>query len=73
MMTADDPDYAWLAKRKVEKGKDISKSPIGLGDFGTKVLSFDGRTLRLHLPYHRFALVELAPFDRRRESRLSSR
>ena len=59
MMTADDPDYAWLARRKAEKGKDISKSPTGLGDFGTKVLGFDGRMLRLRLPHHRFALVEL--------------
>ena len=59
MMTADDPDYAWLAKRKAEKGRDIAKSPIGLGEFGTKVLSFDGRTLHLRLPHHRFALVEL--------------
>ena len=58
-MTANDPDYAWLAKRKAEKGKDIAKSPIGLGDFGTKVLGFDGRTLRLRLPHHRFAMVEL--------------
>ena len=59
MMTADDPDFAWLAKRKAEKRGDISKSPVGLGDFGTKVLGFDGRTLRLHLPYHRFAIVRL--------------
>ena len=59
MMTAEDPDYAWLAKRKAEKGKDVAKSPIGLGDFGTKVLGFDGKTLRLRLPWHRFALVRL--------------
>ncbi|MBQ6328081.1 MAG: hypothetical protein IJI35_03620, partial [Kiritimatiellae bacterium] len=59
MMTADDPDYAWLARRKAEKGRDISKSPTGLGDFGTRVLGYDGKTLRLHLPYHRFALIRL--------------
>ena len=59
MMTADDPDYAWLAKRKRECGKDISRAPIELGEFGTKVLDFNGRVLRLRLPYHRFAIVRL--------------
>ena len=59
MMTANDPDYEWLARRKAEKGKDIAKSPTGIGDFGTKILGFDGRTLRLRLPHHRFALVKL--------------
>ena len=58
-MTADDPDYAWLAERKKACGKDISRAPIGLSEFGTKVMGFDGRVLRLHLPFHRFAIVRL--------------
>jgi hypothetical protein len=61
MMPADDPDYQYLFDRKAEKGKDIAKSPIGLGEFGTKVLGFDGETLKLHLPYHRFAIVQIEP------------
>ena len=59
MMTADDPDYAWLAERKKACGKDISRAPTGLSEFGTKVTGFDGRVLRLHLPFHRFAIVRL--------------
>jgi hypothetical protein len=61
MMPAEDPDYQYLFDRKAEKGKDIAKSPIGLGEFGTKVLGFDGETLKLHLPYHRFAIVQIEP------------
>ena len=61
MMAKDDPDYQYLFRRKKEKGKDIAKSPIGLGEFGTKVLGFDGKTLKLHLPYHRFAIVRIDP------------
>lgn len=61
MMPADDPDYQYLFDRKAKKGKDIAKSPIGLGEFGTKVLGFDGETLKLHLPYHRFAIVQIEP------------
>ncbi len=61
MMPAEDPDYEYLFRRKKEKGKDIAKSPIGLGEFGTEVLGFDGKTLKVHLPYHRFALVQIEP------------
>ena len=59
MMSAPDPDYEYLFRRKAEKGKDIAKSPIGLGEFGTKVLGFDGKKLKLHLPYHRFAIIRV--------------
>ena len=61
MMSADDPDYGYLFRRKAEKGKDIAKSPIGLGEFGTKVIGFDGKTLKVRLPYHRFAIIRVEP------------
>ena len=61
LLSADDPDYRWLYERKKDRTLDIRHAPLDLGDFGTKVLGFDGRTLRFHLPFHRFALVELTP------------
>ncbi len=34
---------------------------LGLGQFGSRVDSFDGKVLRYHLPFHTFGLVELSP------------
>lgn len=59
LLPAEDPDYAWLAERAKDTSKHISRAPLELNDFGTKVLGFDGQTLKFHLPFHRFALVEL--------------
>jgi len=57
MFTVSDPDYQWLIDRKVQRK--VHRSPLKLGEYGTKLLSFDGKILRYHLPYHKFGLVEL--------------
>ena len=58
VMTAPDPEYATLFERRSKYKVPVSRAPLALGDFGTKVESFDGTTLKLRLPYHTFALVE---------------
>jgi len=58
VMTAPDPEYAALFERRRKYKVPVSRAPLALGDFDTKVESFDGTTLKLHLPYHTFALVE---------------
>lgn len=61
VLTAPDPDYETLFARRRQFKVPVSRAPLALGDFGTKVEAFDGTRLRLHLPYHTFALVLLEP------------
>ncbi len=58
-MTAPDPDYEWLFKQSEKYRISKTRAPIELGDFGSKVLGFDGNTLKMHLDFHCFAIVEL--------------
>ncbi len=60
VMTAPDPEYDELFARRAKARIPVSRVPLKLGDFGTKVESFDGTTLKLRLPYHTFSLVEFA-------------
>ncbi len=60
LMTAPDPEYGELFERRAKSRIPVSRVPLKLGDFGTKVESFDGNTLKLRLPYHTFSLVEFS-------------
>lgn len=60
VMTAPDPEYAALFERRAKYRIPVSRVTLKLGDFGTKVESFDGKTLKLRLPYHTFSLVEFS-------------
>ena len=58
-MTAPDPEYDELfAIQKANKVPPV-RAPLELGDFGSKLLGFDGNTLKFSLDYHCFAIVEL--------------
>ncbi len=59
MMTAPDKDYDWLFEQRQKHKIPISSAPLALGDFGSRIDSFDGNTLKMHLDYHCFAIVEL--------------
>ncbi|MBQ7650751.1 MAG: hypothetical protein IJS15_07310, partial [Victivallales bacterium] len=59
MMTAPDKDYDWLFEQRKKHNIPISSAPLALGDFGSRIESFDGTTLNMHLDYHCFAIVEL--------------
>ena len=63
LMEMEDPDYAWLYEAKkgpVSAGYcNSGRLSIKMGSFGTRIDGFDGTTLRYHLPYHTFGLVEL--------------
>jgi hypothetical protein len=58
-MTAPDPEYAWLFEMEKKVGLPKSRVPLELGEFGTEVLSFDGKALKYRLPFHSFGIVEL--------------
>lgn len=58
-MTAPDPDYEWLATQSKQQKVPAVRAPLELGDFGSKIRSFDGKTLKMSLAYHSFALIEL--------------
>ena len=60
VMTAPDPEYDELFARRAKARIPVSRVSLKLGDFGTKVESFDGKTLKLRLPYHTFSLVEFS-------------
>lgn len=60
-LTEPDPDYQWLYQRMKQYHVPVWRCSLDIGDFGTKVLSFDGKTLKYHLPFHSFGLVELVP------------
>jgi len=61
LMPADDPEYAALYDLRKKSGltNPLGRVPLELGAFGTHVDNFDGKTLRYHLPYHSFGLVEI--------------
>ena len=62
-MEMEDPDYTWLYEAKkgpVSAGYcNSGRLSLKMGSFGTRIDGFDGTTLRYHLPYHTFGLVEL--------------
>lgn len=60
-MTESDPDYEELFRIRKANGVAPVRAPLELGDFGSKVLSFHGNVLKLHLDFHSFAVVELSP------------
>ena len=61
LMPADDPEYAELyeLRKKAKLTNPLGRVPLDLGEFGTRIDGFDGKTLKYHLPYHTFGLVEL--------------
>ncbi len=59
LMTAPDPDYEWLLQRRREKNVPAVRAPLALGDFGSKIIAFDGKILKMKLAFHSFAIVEL--------------
>ena len=65
LLTAPDPDYDWLFKQRQETKSTVRRVTLALGDFGTKVQGFDGKTLRYHIPFHSFGIVELKPGEDR--------
>ena len=60
-LTEPDPDYQWLYQRMKQYHVPVWRCSLDIGDFGTKVPSFDGKTLKYHLPYHTYGIVELVP------------
>ncbi len=58
-MTAADPDYQWLFEQRKAQGVPVTRAPLALGDFGSEVTGFDGKTLKMKLAFHSFAIVEL--------------
>ena len=63
LMEMEDPDYGWLyeAREKAVNTGFVRRHRISLktGLFGTHVNGFDGKTLKYHLPFHSFGLVEI--------------
>jgi hypothetical protein len=59
LMTAPDPDYEWLEEAMKKYRVPRVRAPLRLGEFGTKVIAIENNALKLHLPFHTFALVEL--------------
>ncbi len=58
-MTAPDEEYKVLQERLVKYNVPRGRAPLELGDFGSKVISFDGNVLKMSLDFHCFAIVEL--------------
>ena len=60
-MTAPDPEYADLAEMRRRHRVHPTRAPIKPGDFGSRLLGYDAKslTLKFHLDYHSFAIVEL--------------
>ena len=58
-MNEPDPGYAELERRQKEFQVPPERAPLEAGEFGSKVHSFQGNTLRLSLDYHSFAILEL--------------
>jgi hypothetical protein len=58
--TKDDPDYSYLKHELITPfGHTPDRAPLKLGDFGVKVLDWNGIELKLELDFHKVALVEL--------------
>ena len=60
-MTRPDPDYDWLFEQAKRHNVPPWRVPLIIGEFGTRVDGFDGKTLKYHLPYHTYGIVELVP------------
>ena len=58
-MTAEDPDDEELYERQRKFGVPPERATLGLGDFGSKIHSFQGNTLHMSLDFHSFAIIEL--------------
>lgn len=58
-MNADDPAYQELFERQKKYNVPPFRAPLELGDFGSKLISFEGDTLQMSLDYHCFAIIEL--------------
>ena len=58
-LPAPDPEYDELFKRRAEFKVPPTRAPLELGDFGSKLLSYENGKLKMSLDYHSFALVEL--------------
>ncbi|MBQ9366556.1 MAG: hypothetical protein IJT83_02155 [Victivallales bacterium] len=58
-MTAPDPEYDELFAIQKANKVPPTRAPLELGDFGSKLLGFDGNTLKFSLDFHCFAIVEL--------------
>ena len=59
LMEADDPEYAELFKRRNELKIPHHRNPLKWQNPGIKLLDFKDNTIKLHLPAHSFAIVEL--------------
>jgi hypothetical protein len=59
-MTQPDPEYEELFNLRKENRVPEVRAPLDLGDFGSKVQSFRGDILKMHLDFHSFAIVELS-------------
>lgn len=59
LMTAPDAEYQWLFDQREKCRIPPSRSPLELGDFGTKVVATTKDSVTLHLDYHCFSLLLL--------------
>ena len=60
LMDADDPEYQELFNMRAKHNIPTVRVPLNWQPAGVKVLDFKDNTLKLHLPYHTFALVRLS-------------
>ena len=58
-LPAPDPEYDELFKRRAEFKVPPTRAPLELGDFGSKLHSYENGKLKLSLEFHTFALIEL--------------
>ncbi|MBR4219894.1 MAG: hypothetical protein IKR81_01985, partial [Victivallales bacterium] len=60
-LPAPDPDYDTLLPTRNRLKIHYTRAPLKLGDFGSRIISYDSSTLQLkfHLDFHSFAIVEL--------------
>ena len=59
LFEADDPEYQELFKIRDEKGLKPYRVQLKWENPGIKLLDFKDNTVKLHLPAHSFAIVEL--------------
>ena len=55
----DDPEYQQLYEIRNKYSVPLERAPLKWVPAGVKVLSFKDNVLKLHIPYHTFAIVEL--------------
>ncbi len=60
-LPAPDPEYDTLLPTRNRLKIHYTRAPLKLGDFGSRIISYDSSTLQLkfHLDFHSFAIVEL--------------